>query len=382
MKSRTEMRKKLFETSELDISSGSSLMDESGALDTLRTFQPVGKENTDALSNTFLFWESIPKYCNNGHEQSQERARKGYLESIKKQFPISDVRPPDNTMVMHPARIEDSETDKFKEYFPTFFDEKIERVLIKLYLDKDRGGFHRVENEFGAFVRFRIRDIRRMLAESGAQSSHADVLHSLRVLAGTRLEIVNKRGDAHKETILGSLTEPSDTDCYYVVRFNTIVSTAIIDRSYRQFPFETWMGLRRSLSRWLLLRMCSQKNLGKDFPHYVKASAALEAGVCTAQRPNDRTKAFYKAIEELRDAGVVTYEDKSDIRVNKIRQKGVTVDTEFYLQPTGNIVSHVISANGRDNFLSMQDQLKQIRGKVGRADVASMARTINSFTHQ
>ncbi|MGJ8530117.1 hypothetical protein [Maritalea sp.] len=351
MKSRTEMREQLFRQSELLFSEGGSLADESNALEPLRTFQPIDPKRADVFSNLFLFWESIPKYCIHGHEQANLRSEEGFMETVEKEFPIDEVITAQSKMVMHPARLQDPKTLKWKEHFPTFFDEKIERVLIKLFLDRDRGGFERIDDEYGALVRFRIREIRRILADSGAGASHADVIQSLRVLSGTKLEIFNDQGASHKESIFASLTEPQDTNSYFVVRFNTIVSTAIRDRSYRQFPFEQWMKLRSSLSRWLLLRMSTQRNLGMDVPHKVKASIAAAAGVCAAKRPYDRSKAFYKALAELKEVGVVTYDEKSDIQARVIRERGAMVDIEFSLYPSNGFVSHVIAANGRDSYL-------------------------------
>lgn len=353
------MRSQLFKQRELLFSAGGDPADELNALEPLRTFQSVNASPTDIFSNMFLFWESIPKYCIQGHEQANLRCDSGFLQTIEKEFPIDSGTPAYNKMVMHPARLQNEKTQKWQEHFPTYFDEKIERVLIKLFLDKDKGGFERINDEYGALVRFRIREIRHVLADSGAEASHADIIQSLRVLNGTKLEIVNEHGESHKESILSSLTEPQDSHSFFVVRFNTIVSTAIKARSYRQFPFEKWVKLRSSLSRWLLLRMCVQKNLGKDVPHKVKASTAAVVGVCTARRPYDRSKAFYKALAELRDIGVVTYTDKSEIEVRKIREKGAIVDTEFCLYPTNTMISHVIAANNRDGFLKLNGTINR-----------------------
>ncbi len=360
MKSRTEMREQLFKQSELIFSAGGELVDDSDALEAFRTFQPVTPNRADVFSNLFLFWESIPKYCVQGHEQANLRSEDGFMKTIEKAFPVEAAIAAQSKMVMHPARLQNPKTLQWKEHFPTFFDEKIERVLIKLFLDRDRGGLERVDDEYGALVRFRVREIRKVLADSGAEASHADVIESLRVLSGTKLEIGNDHGVTHKESILASLTEPQDSNSYFVVRFNTIVSTAIKDRGYRQFPFEQWMKLRSSLSRWLLLRMSTQKNLATDVPHKVKASTAMAVGVCAAKRSYDRSKAFYKALAELRDIGVVTYTDKAAIEVKKIREKGTLVDTEFSLYPTNGFVSHVIAANGRDGYLKSKVAIKQL----------------------
>lgn len=337
------MRDENFEQSTLAFAMPSAMPEDvEGTAERFRQFVPVEGGDSNALSHLIELWAAVPKYCMERQQQMRLRSDSGNLESVTRSFEHRGQR---YTMLMHPARIEDPESGRFVEYFPTPADEVIEHLLIKLFTRADAAHVQRVRNELACLVRFRFRDLWTLMKEAGCERNYAQLRHSLQVLSQMRLTIKSERGDSHSEAILASLSEPADADGYFVARFHTVIAGAIAVNEYRQFPLDVWLTLRSSPARWLLTQMCQKRDLGIDRPLETTVSAAETAGVTQAARFGDRLKAMHRAVDELREHGLVGAEESActvrDIRDENRRR----VDCVFRLTPTRRLISHAVAAN-------------------------------------
>jgi hypothetical protein len=224
-------------------------------------------------------------------------------------------------LTVAPAYI-NKEDGTLRAEFPGVKEEVLELVLTKLAMD--RGYFtERREDEpaSDAFVLFTslyqiAEELKtREIGNSGSRTySYAQIREALHVLAKTKIHLQGE--DDNDELIFSPiadfgffneksrLNKPADIGRATIyIRFNVLISQAILSRSWRQINYERIMGADQYLARWL------GKILGLRFTYAapnktfnLKLSTIIESsGVSLYERMSDNLKAVSTALKSMPD---------------------------------------------------------------------------------
>jgi hypothetical protein len=208
------------------------------------------------FSQSIEMYDFVPKYV----WGKVARINNVFLPPLEREFEYKGVR---RKIIIHPAGIVDKDTKVSKYFYLGRREEIIEEVLRKLAIE-GQGVF--LDGQAG--VAFSIYQIRKELELHNHRMSYTQVLESLKVLALTRLELINP--DNKKETIifspienLGLSGEGEETQTYVI--FSPLVTNGIKNLKFRLYNYDQVMKYKSVIARQLHKRMAH---------HYRQASIA------------------------------------------------------------------------------------------------------------
>jgi len=263
------------------------------------------EEERDRLSNTIELWDAVPKYI---PKNAQQRLRQpnGMMQSLTKVF---RYRGKDFELKMFPARIETPKGEQ--DTFPSEREEIIEDALRKLSVEKGQGFL----DQEGAGVSFTIRQLRKLLEESGHGLPQKRIIESLKILSGTIIELteLNSNHAFYRSPIITEIGAVSRTDwekdpkSRWYVRFSPLVAESIHNTTFRQFDFTTMISHSSSLGRWLYKRMAHlyiQASLTN--PYQIRLTTIKrDSGLLNASALRFDARTMRKAFNEMIDKRVL-----------------------------------------------------------------------------
>jgi hypothetical protein len=331
-----------------------------GALRQLSLFQTFYGTVTghEHLSNVIELWDAAPKYVSAGKREAEAIHQLDYLE---REF---EWRGQAFRLLVIPATLIRPDGSAYKR-FPSAREELVEAALRKVSVLQSHG-FVGADGRLTILgVRFSLSMLRRELARHGHDIHFDSLLESLMILSRCHVEIsVNepRRKAIRQSSILSSLEGMSRSDwlacpeSLWSARFHPMVSQGLCAAAYRQFDYDTMMGYRTALARWLHRHMaCDCRNAGIMHPVKILLSSAISnSGLLNHARMRDRAKAMEGAIAELKSAArptIVTCE------CQQIFEGRTVTDVLYVLHPSPAFIGMVKAANKR------QSDAKQNGGK-------------------
>lgn len=292
------------------------------------------------FSNTIELYDFIPKYV----WGKVERVNGEFLRSLERGF---ECRGRHYTVRINPARIKDKDGIA-RDYFPSKREELIEDALRKI-ASEGQGVF--LDDHAG--VTFSLHQLQQELKRNGHSYSKDQIKDALMVCAQTSL-VVTAEGDSAMlvsnlfET-LGLQTredwEEQGQKTRAFVRFNSLVTASIKNRTFRLFNYETSMAYSNTIARQLHKRMAhhyTQASLMN--PYTISLSTIIrDFGLTVYKKLPDNLRDVLKAIEEMKERDVVI-----DCAVEKLldaKQRNRLIDAKFTLTPHPHFSNEVIQAN-------------------------------------
>jgi len=339
---------------------------QSPQIDTFQTFLCNTDEERDHLSNTIELWDSLPKYSISRQEMTKRRTADGFLRLLTINFRF---RGQSLSIVIQPAKILDEDGVE-RDYYPSASEELVEDALRKVASVRPHGYFE--EKTFQSGVTFTIYLLREELAKRGHTRSHAEIVKSLNILAGSMIEI-RTDGDGAGEgftrtNYLPGLAATSrkklkdDPNSKWFAQFHPLVTHSIHSSSFRQYDYHVMMMHNTQLARWLRKYLSAKFNFASIMTTFeiLWSTVHRDSNLINYSRLRDGIAALDEAFEELKKYASISQYEKKVITGphNKI------IDVRYILYPSIAFVHEMKAANKSAKLSSEKKQL--IPGRVVR----------------
>lgn len=321
----------------------------------LFSFNNIFSDVRKKYSGTIELYDIIPKYIHDDIEKY--RTKEGLLKPITRDF---EFRKQKMILNISPAYI----FDKGKAFFPTQREEIIEDVLRKFATDSKRNEF--LDDRLS--VRFTLYELWKELKRIKHTFSYDEIKESLNILSSTGLEIKSQNGkitfksnmfetfgavdnnmnieDINNINDIEKQKEYSKKVTYFV-RFNSLVSDSIKNKTWKVLNYDQCMQYRRAVSRWLHKRI-SHMFLTNDIklPYNILLSTIIrDSGMTRYDRINMNLIQVQRCLAEMIATGSVDrYEMEKIYDENK---KNKLADVKFLIY-----ISHSFFDDLKLNYLT------------------------------
>ena len=291
-------------------------------------------------SNTIELYDFIPKYVWGRIERVQDQ----FLHRLERGFECRNVN---YTVKIDPAKVEDSD-GVVRDYFPGKREELVEDALRKLATN-GQGLF--LDDE--AAVTFTLYQLHQELKRTGHTYSIQELKNALMICVGTTVHITDSTGSTvFSNNLFEAVGLQTKEDwngqgekSKAFVRFNTLVTTSIRRRAFRQYNYEVAMSYRTVIARQLHKRMShhySQAHLAQ--PYAILLSTVIrDFGLTAYEKLSHNLRDVEKALEEMVESDVLFRYELQKIGCD--RKKNKLSDVKIVLYPHQKFVAEVIAAN-------------------------------------
>lgn len=332
-------------------------------------------DDATKFTNTFQFWDSLPKYASD-HLNALPEVPKGTEISFSYHGEPLILKQSPGTYECRGRQAKEG-GERWKTRFPAHREKVVEMALVK-FAAEDGGVYSDMKggNEHSPYgVKFSIRQIRDVARALGSSMNHRQVVEAIDVLTSSVIEVSSQHGKGKsKGTILSSYacTNPTgnaDTtpDAQWVVFFNPLVASAINTATYRQVDIRHFCNLK-SFGINIVERLFNlATNISPDYPHRITYSELKSAtsGLNYA-RARDGVAYLEKEIKKLVQRGVLHDYEKELItgRAGKNRGRFAIIDAAFVLVPSEALVKECKRANRRQSLVEQSINLTpRLRGE-------------------
>lgn len=319
----------------------------------------------DNYSTTTELYDIVPKYIHDDVEKL--RTSDGLLKPITRNFVFKKQE-----MVLNiiPAYL----FDKQKSCFPSVREEIIEDVLKKLATDPAKNEF--LDNRLS--VRFTLYELWKELKQIKHEYSYAQIRESLQILAKTNLEISNSDNkisfSSNMFETLGRINcnskeeneiseEEYSKKVIYFVRFNSLVSESIKNKTWKIINYKQCMSYKKVVSRWLHKRISNMFLVGNvKVPYHILLSTIIrDSGMTKYSSLRLNLAQVEKCLEEMIKVGSIDRYDAEKI-YDKHKQNKIE-DVKFSLY-----ISQSFYDDIQLNFLIRKDaqEIKRIQNKKSK----------------
>ena len=319
----------------------------------------------DNYSTTTELYDIVPKYIHDDVEKL--RTSDGLLKPITRNFVFKKQE-----MVLNiiPAYL----FDKQKSCFPSVREEIIEDVLKKLATDPAKNEF--LDNRLS--VRFTLYELWKELKQIKHEYSYAQIRESLQILAKTNLEISNSDNkisfSSNMFETLGRINcnskeedeiseEEYSKKVIYFVRFNSLVSESIKNKTWKIINYKQCMSYKKVVSRWLHKRISNMFLVGDvKVPYHILLSTIIrDSGMTKYSSLRLNLAQVEKCLEEMIKVGSIDRYDAEKI-YDKHKQNKIE-DVKFSLY-----ISQSFYDDIQLNFLVKKDiqEVKQLQNKKNK----------------
>lgn len=319
----------------------------------------------DNYSTTTELYDIVPKYIHDDVEKL--RTSDGLLKPITRNFVFKKQE-----MVLNiiPAYL----FDKQKSCFPSVREEIIEDVLKKLATDPAKNEF--LDNRLS--VRFTLYELWKELKQIKHEYSYAQIRESLQILAKTNLEISNSDNkisfSSNMFETLGRINcnskeedeiseEEYSKKVIYFVRFNSLVSESIKNKTWKIINYKQCMSYKKVVSRWLHKRISNMFLVGDvKVPYHILLSTIIrDSGMTKYSGLRLNLAQVEKCLEEMIKVGSIDRYDAEKI-YDKHKQNKIE-DVKFSLY-----ISQSFYDDIQLNFLVKKDiqEVKQLQNKKNK----------------
>jgi len=300
----------------------------------------------DKLSNTIELWDGVPKYSISRQDMNKLRDSKGFLPTIERDFHYGGCA---FTVKLRPARITDEEGND-KEFYPSAREEIVEDALRKIAAEQGHGFLAGQESG----VMFTLHLLRKELKRRGHALSYQEIIESLDVMTGCRIEIAAADGSGdYKSPILTDLMRVSrkkyleDPQARWLVHFSPLVARSIHMLTYRQYDYHTMMSHTTQLARWLHKRLAHNYVNASITQSYTILFSTIrrDSALLEYNRLRDAVRKLDNALVELQEHHILLTFQKEE----RTGERSKILDVSYALTPHPQFVSQIKAANKRQN---------------------------------
>lgn len=310
----------------------------------LSLFQHATAED-GRFSNLIFLWDAIPKYYWGTSVKSQSKIPTSINRTFVFDRQTYKVR-------ITPAIIRDKEGDS--PHYPGTREEMIEAAL-RLLAERGAGVF--LDDQASAI--FTIRELKKELDRMGHNYGINEIKEGLMVCRMANIELYSGSGD---ELLISSILDEvglanlndwreqgAGTKCY--VRFNSMVTRAIMQLRFRHINYELAMSLRLVIARQLFKRMSMVFTQASIVNKYEISLDTIirDFGLTRYEHLRANLRDVLKSLDELVQKDVILkYEVKkifSPTRKNKIE------NAIFTIWPTAKFSYEMRIGNNRQNVI-------------------------------
>jgi len=332
---------------------------QSRQIDIFQTFLCNSEEERDHLSNTIELWDSLPKYSISKLEMTKRRTADGFLKLLTIDFRYKGQL---LTIVIQPAKIRDDDGME-RDYYPSAPEELVEDALRKIASERRHGYFE--ENIFESGVAFTIYQLREELAKRGHTRSHAEIVKSLNILAGSMIEvrtdgIFSAEGFTRANFLTGLAATSrkklkDDPQAKWIAQFHPLVTHSIYSATYRQYDYDAMMKHSTQLARWLRKQISTKFSFASMTTSFdiLWSTVHRDSNLLNYSRLRDSIAALDEAFEELRTHAAIFQYEKNTIK----GPHNKTLDVRYTLRPTLAFVREIKAANKRAKLAAESTQL-------------------------
>ena len=330
----------------------------------LFSFNNIYVDKREQYSNTVELYDILPKYIHDDIEKY--RTKEGLLKPITRKFKF---RKQDMILNVSPAYI----FDKEKAYYPSQREEIIEDVLRKLATDCERNEF--LDDRLS--VRFTLYELWKELKKIRHEYNYSQIRESLEILAKTNIEIRTADGkvsfssnmfetigqvNINENTKDGNVSEEYSKNLVYFVRFNSLVSESIKNKTWRVINYEQCMRYRKAISRWLHKRISHMFLVGNiETPFNILLSTIIrDSGMKSYDLISGNIRQVEDCIKEMMKIGSI-----KKYKIEKIfseTKKNKIEDAKFYLWVSESFYNDIqlgfLALHNKDKIKQIQDTIK------------------------
>ena len=292
------------------------------------------------FSNTVELYDFIPKY----HWGKVQRINDKFLDSLEREFECRGVK---YKVKIRPASVEDRNGVE-RYYYPSKREELVEDALRK-FVAEGQGVF--LDEQAG--VTFSLYQLQQELKRNGHSYSKDQIKDALLICARTNMTVTSESGASvlisNLFETLGLQTREDWKDqgnkSRAFVRFNSLVTKSITNRTFRQLNYEKVMSYKNVIARQLHKRMSHhylQASLTNPY-HFLLSTLIRDFGLTQYSQLRDNLRDVQIALDEMVEKKVLLSYKAEKILENSKRAK--LLDTKFILMPDPSFVSEIIGAN-------------------------------------
>lgn len=307
------------------------------ALSLFQSFLCNSSQERAELSNVFMLWEMVPRFAG---EQLNSADQAALPNVFHREFMISGQS---FELSVFPGTYypQASNQRRTLRRYPGAREQAVEQALIRLAADQAE--VERIEDDIHYCVRFSIRDLSRLLKRMGATQSHGQIREALEVLSSAVMTL-SLKGETRKTERIPILPrfqhqhnarmESNGTD-QWLVQLHPIVSHAIRNAVYRQFPVSQTKGFRPFAAYLIRQMYILAPNISATHPFSFSLAALRETTPgLNHQRISGSLKALERELDKMRDAGLLQgYDVEKIFPVKRPRGKPTPIDAHITLFP-------------------------------------------------
>lgn len=321
-----------------------------------------------SISNTFVGYDLWSRFIRHKREQVPVSAANSKVIVSRKVSEKIDNVLYEGVLDISPALIKGKDTDYLA--WPSDREEKVERALIRLGA---QGKIVKISGRVGEryAIVFTLRELQTELKSVSQTLSVSEIKESLMILKGAELSMQYREVDGDNESYSESsmnyissihFSGSSGKSTVKCIAFlNEVMSQQIEGLTYRSYYFDRVQSFKRSLSRWLALRLYQvfrYAATGKTY-HFMLVNMSIKFGSITSEEEvADRLTAIRRDMTQTMKDFI-----ESDIienyTIENVKDKdGVIVDYKYEIHPTERFCEEVLNLN------------KQHRTRIAKATAA------------
>ena len=334
----------------------------------LFSFSNIFESKKEKYSNTVDLYDTMPKYYHGDVEKIRKDGK--YIDIISRDFVFKKQQMIIN---IYPARILQKNKES-KDFLPSQREEIIEDVLRKFATDPNRNEF--LDDRLS--VKFSLYDLWKELRAIKHPYDYCEIKESLEILSKTNIEVKTINGRAtfasnmfetfgvvndndniidFEDNIDDHQNDDYSKKIIYFVRFNSLVSESIKNKTWKILNYEQCMKYKKVISRWLHKRI-SHMFLTNDIklPFNILLSTIIrDSGMTEYGRITNSIIQIQKCLAEMMEVGSI---DRYDMeKLYSKERKNKIVDVKFFI-----FVSSSFYEDMRLNYLTIQenDKVKKV----------------------
>ena len=166
------------------------------------------------------------------------------------------------------------------------------------------------------------------------------------------------------------LADPKNTHCY--VQFNLLMTQSINKLTFRQFDYDSFMKLKRQLTRWIFKRLShNYTQASQQKPFKIRHSTIVrDSALVNAKRIRDQARFVIECLEELKgeaqERTPVLRHFETEEHIEGGRKN--LVDVSYTLIPHPSFIEQVVHANKRQQKIAKNALHRGILDQRGYAE--------------
>nr|WP_176705774.1 replication protein A [Pseudoalteromonas sp. SANK 73390] len=309
-----------------------------------------------SLSNTFVGYDLWSRFIRHKREQIPVSAASDKVIISRRVSEKVDNILYDGVLDISPALIKGKDTDFFA--WPSDREEKVERALVRL---GSQGRIVKISGRVGEryAIVFTLRELQTELKSVSQTLSVNEIKESLLILKGAELSMqcreVSGDTESYSESRMNYISSihfsgasgKSTVKC--IAFLNEVMSQQIEGLTYRSYYFDRVQSFKRSLSRWLTLRLYQvfkYAAVGKTY-HFMLVNMSIKFGSITSQEDVDKSRLtairrdMTSTMQDLIDSDIInryTIENAKD-------HDGNIIDYKYEIYPTSRFCEEILNLN-------------------------------------